>query len=129
MKQKGGKKMSVLVLIAISVALSVAGQLVLKKGMSQIGQIAVKDLLTEKIFSILTNPFVISGVVFYGISWFLWIVILSRADLSFAYPMLSIGYILVAILSWIFFKEQLTAMKISGIALITIGVILLLSKL
>ena len=129
MKQKRGKKMSVLVLVAISIVLGVVGQLALKKGMNQIGQISIRDLFTNKIISIFVNPFVDIGIFLYGVAWFLWIVILSRAELSFAYPLLATGYVLIAILSWVFFKEQLTVMKMSGIALITIGVFMLLSKL
>lgn len=121
--------MSVLLLVAISVFLGVFGQLALKKGMTQIGAISVWDLVTKKIFSVFFNPFVDIGIVLYGVAWFLWIVILSRAELSFAYPLLATGYIFLAVLSWVFFKEQLTLIKISGITLITIGVILLLSKL
>ena len=129
MKNKGRKKMSVLILIAVSVILGIFGQLALKKGMSQIGETGLRDLLTAKLITILTNPFVFSGVFLYGISWFVWIVILSKAELSFAYPLLATGYVFLAILSWIFFKEKLTFMKMSGIVLITVGVILVLSKL
>ncbi len=129
MKFKDGKKMSVLILVAISVILAVIGQLALKKGMTQVGETGVNELLTRKFITIFSNPFVLIGVFFYGLGSLVWLVILSRAELSFAYPLLSTGYILIAVLSWVFFKEQLTMIKMSGIVLITVGVILLLSRL
>ena len=129
MKFRDGKKMAVFGLVAISVMLAVTGQLLLKNGMTKIGKSNVIELLTTKFFVLVTNPFVISGLFLYGVGSIVWMAVLSQADLSYAYPLAATGYILIAILSWIFFKEPLTAAKIGGILLIIIGVIMIGSKL
>jgi len=55
----------------------------------------------------------------------LWLVVLSQVDVSYAYPLLAISYVFVAIYSWIFFGENITTYRALGIILITIGAILI----
>jgi multidrug transporter EmrE-like cation transporter len=122
------KKMEVIALVLISVVLGVLGQLSLKQGMKNIGNFEVKDFLSNKIFELIAEKFVVIGVVLYVIATLLWLVILSKAELSFAYPMLAIGYILIAIFGKIFFGENVTFVRFLGILLISIGVFLLLKS-
>lgn len=123
------EKMNVLFIVGICVILGVFGQLLIKKGMNYIGQTSINELLTKKLFTILFNRYVFTGLILYSVASLLWFVVLSKADLSFAYPLLSLGYILLAILSWYFLGETLTIYRISGIILVTIGVFLILLKL
>ena len=51
--------------------------------------------------------------------------VLSKVDLSFAYPFLSLAYVIVAVVAWFLFKEELGAYKIAGIALIYSVMVLL----
>jgi multidrug transporter EmrE-like cation transporter len=120
------KKMEVVVLVLISVLLGVFGQLSLKQGMKNIGNFEIKDFLSARIFELVAEKFVVIGVVLYAIATLLWLVVLSKAELSFAYPMLAIGYILIAIFGKIFFGENVTFVRFLGILLISIGVFLLL---
>jgi len=120
--------MEVLLLVLISVLLGVFGQLSLKKGMDNIGNIEIQDLFSSRIFLIAKEKFVIIGITLYAVATLLWLVILSKAELSFAYPLLAIGYVLIAIFSKIFFNENLTAIRFLGILLISIGVFLLLKS-
>jgi multidrug transporter EmrE-like cation transporter len=120
------KKMEVIALVLISVLLGVLGQLSLKQGMKNIGNFEVKDFLSSRIFELVAEKFVVIGIVLYAIATLLWLVVLSKAELSFAYPMLAIGYILIAIFSKIFFGENVTFARFFGILLISIGVFLLL---
>jgi multidrug transporter EmrE-like cation transporter len=122
------KKMEVIVLVLISVLLGVLGQLSLKQGMKNIGNFEVKDFLSNKIFELVAEKFVVIGIVLYAIATLLWLVVLSKAELSFAYPMLAVGYILIAIFSKIFFGENVTFVRFLGILLISIGVFLLLKS-
>jgi multidrug transporter EmrE-like cation transporter len=122
------KKMEAIILVLISVLLGVLGQLSLKQGMKNIGKFEVKDFLSNKIFELITEKFVVIGIVLYAIATLLWLVVLSKAELSFAYPMLAIGYILIAIFSKIFFNENVTFVRFLGILLISIGVFLLLKS-
>ena len=120
------KKMEVIVLLIISVLLGVFGQLSLKQGMKNIGTFGLKDFASSKIFKLIEEKFVVIGVVLYAVATLFWLVILSKAELSFAYPMLALGYVLIAILSKIFFNENVTITRFIGILLISIGVFLLL---
>jgi multidrug transporter EmrE-like cation transporter len=122
------KKMEVVVLVLISVLLGVFGQLSLKQGMKNIGNFEIKDFFSARIFELVTEKFVVIGIVLYAIATLLWLVVLSKAELSFAYPMLAIGYILIAIFSKIFFGENVTFVRFLGILLISIGVFLLLKS-
>jgi len=120
--------MEVIVLVLISVILGVLGQLSLKQGMKNIGNFEVKDFLSSRIFELVAEKFVVIGIVLYAIATLLWLVVLSKAELSFAYPMLAIGYILIAIFSKIFFGENVTFVRFFGILLISMGVFLLLKS-
>ncbi|MGE4357225.1 MAG: EamA family transporter [Candidatus Omnitrophota bacterium] len=62
---------------------------------------------------------------FYFTSSLIWLMVLSRAELSYAYPMLSLGYIMIVFLSWIIFKENVSFWRWLGIILISFGVGLL----
>ncbi|MBS3052278.1 MAG: transporter [Candidatus Aenigmarchaeota archaeon] len=125
---KKGMKMNVLIIIAICIIFNIIGQLSLKKGMVTIGKTSVADFFTGKFFTIIFNYYVFFGLMLYGIGSFLWLVVLSKADLSFAYSLLAVGYIAIGLLSWYFFKEPLTAVKLTGMSLVTVGVFLILMK-
>ena len=114
---------SVLLLVLVCVALGVAGQLSLKQGMNAFADRRSFDpgLLAQAV----VQPYVLLGMGFYGISSLLWLVVLARAPLSVAYPMLSLGYVAVAVLSRVLFAEPLTAVKLFGILLVCFGVALL----
>jgi multidrug transporter EmrE-like cation transporter len=122
------KKMEAIVLVLISVLLGVSGQLSLKQGMKNIGNFEIKDFLSNKVFELIAEKFVVIGIASYAIATLLWLVVLSKAELSFAYPMLAIGYILIAIFSKIFFGENITFVRFLGILLISLGVFLLLKS-
>ena len=118
--------MEVVVLVLISVLLGVLGQLSLKQGMKNIGNFEIRDFTTSKIFKLIEEKFVVIGIALYAIATLFWLVILSKAELSFAYPMLALGYILIAIFSKIFFNENISLIRFLGILLISIGIFLLL---
>lgn len=122
------QKMSVLILIFATILLGIFGQLSMKKGMINIGEISLKELLTKRLFSVVFEKFVFIGIVLYISSAAIWLVILSQEELSFAYPLIGIGYIVTAILAKIFFNESLTMFKILGIILIVIGAYIVVSR-
>ena len=129
MHKVGIGKMSALILILLSVTFGVFGQLSLKKGMSSVGVINVSDLLSSRVVSVLTEKFVILGVFLYFMAAALWVVVLSREEVSFAYPLIGIGYIFTAILARVFFNESLTFIKILGILFIAVGAYLIVLKI
>lgn len=110
-------------LILTGVLLNAAAQLALKAGMTRIGHFdfAIANLLPIG-WQVGTNPFVALGLFCYVVSVGVWLLVLSRVDVSLAYPMLSIGYVVNALIAWWFMGEPLSAMKIAGIATICAGV-------
>jgi multidrug transporter EmrE-like cation transporter len=101
--------------IIISVVLGAFAQLSLKYGtMKSVG-----------IVSMYMNPYVILGLTFYGLSAITWIYSISKVQLSFAYPMVSLGYVIVFTLSYFLFGENLSFMRISGLLIIVVGVIVI----
>lgn len=118
--------MTNLLLILTGVLLNAAAQLVLKKGMSQIGaiQVDVNSILTM-VLKVSMNLYVWTGLIFYVISFLVWLMVLSRVEVSYAYPFLSIGYIIAAFVGYFYFGESMTLSKIGGIVIICLGVFLL----
>ena len=110
-------------LILTGVLLNSAAQIVLKQGMRAIGSFA---FTWENIIPIgvrtASNPFILLGIGFYGISVIVWLMVLSRVDVSYAYPMLSVGYIVAALAGKMFFGEPVDLVRWLGIVTICIGV-------
>jgi len=121
--------MSVLLLVLICVMIGVIAQLAMKKGMNIVGVVGLKDIFSRKIFQIVFQRYVFVGIVLYVLASLVWLVVLSQAELSFVYPLISVGYILTAILSWFLFNENLTLFRFFGILLICGGVYLIVLKI
>lgn len=118
--------MKSLLLIFVSVILGVLGQLSMKQGMLEVGYIPLELAKFGSSFSrIITTPFVLLGLFLYAVSAMFWLVVLSRVELSYAYPMISIGYVLVVFLSWALFHEHISSSRILGVLLICSGVLLI----
>ena len=112
--------MSSIILIFITIILAVTGQVLLKKGMNKIGNISISQI-SSNLLKIFTNFYILTALLIFIIAFLLWLTILSKFDLSFAYPLVATGYILIALISFIFLKENLTIMRWLGIFLIAIG--------
>ena len=116
-------KASTFLLILFSVTLGAAGQIAMKRGMSLVGFVplsSLKEILP--LCRVFGNPFVMLGLSLYGISAVSWLVVLSRADLSYVYPMISINYILVVFLSRLILHEPLSLNKLMGSLIICLGI-------
>ena len=115
-----------LIMIFTSVVLGVLGQLSMKHGMSGVKLSAVSPVkLLQGFFHALLNLYVIGGFALYALSAMVWLVILSRVELSFAYPLISTGYIAVVFLSWLLFHEHVTLIRVAGTLVICAGVYLI----
>jgi drug/metabolite transporter (DMT)-like permease len=121
-------RMSVLLLVLTCVLVGVFGQLAMKKGMNLIGAINLKDIFSWRIFQIVFQRYVFIGIILYVLASLIWLVVLSKEELSYVYPLISIGYLITAILSKIFFGESLTFFRFFGILLICGGVYLIVAK-
>lgn len=113
-------------LILLGVLLNASAQIVLKQGMRTIGSFAFTlDNIIPIGIRVGTNPFILLGIGFYGISVVVWLMVLSRVDVSYAYPMLSIGYIVAALAGQAFFGESVNVVRWCGILTICFGVYLI----
>lgn len=109
-------------LILVNVVLTVSGQLLLKQGMTQVGRISGVGTALASFAKTFTNIYVLAGLGVYGFTSMIWLVVLSRVRLSIAYPMISMGYVLSILASWLIFKEQVPATRILGGVVICVGV-------
>lgn len=113
-------------LILFSVALNASAQLFLRKGMPSVSLVTNQGVLelAQGAIRVVLNPWVFSGLSCYAISIVLWMYVLSKVQVSFAYPFLSVGYVIVVGAAYLFFREPVSVMKLAGIALICAGVVL-----
>ncbi len=111
-------------LILSGVLLNALAQLALKQGMRTIGVFSFSNIreLLNAAFAAACNPFILAGLTCYVISVVIWLLVLSRVEVSFAYPLLSVGYVVTAFAGWFYFNENLDLTRWSGIVVICFGV-------
>jgi len=113
-------------LILLGVLLNAAAQLLLKAGMTSIGHFQFSWANIVPIgLKVMVNPPIVAGLFSYVISVGVWLLVLSRVQVSYAYPMLSIGYIVNAVAAYYLFGESLSVMRVTGIFIIIAGVYLI----
>ncbi len=113
-------ELTLLTYILTSVTINSLAQIVYKKGLKN----AFKEINLREIIRTMTRPLIIVGLLMYATSALLWIIVLSKADVSYAYPFLSLGYVLVTFLSYVLLKEKVNKLRIVGVCVIIIGVII-----
>jgi drug/metabolite transporter (DMT)-like permease len=117
-------------LILVSVAISAIAQLALKLGMSNSAvQFALGqgDRL-QAALAVATNLHVIVGLSLYALGAVLWLMVLARVDLSFAYPFVGLGFVFTMILGWWVLGESIGAARVAGTFLVIAGVWLVSSS-
>lgn len=115
-----------ILLILSSVSLNAFAQLFIRQGMLKLGKISMNmSELWNMIIQAISNIYIWAGMMSYAVSILLWMVVLSKVNVSLAYPFLSIGYIVTAIIAYFAFGEPITLQKIAGIAIICLGVVVL----
>lgn len=114
-----------LIVIIVSVILTVAGQLLWKIGANQLGQISITfSNFIPSTVKLFTNLWIVIGCLIFIVSSILWMIALTSANLSYVYPFLGLGYVLIALVSWLFLHESISLLRLSGMVLVCIGVIL-----
>jgi multidrug transporter EmrE-like cation transporter len=112
--------------ILFTVLTNALAQVSLKYGMMQLGSLnfaGVNPII--KLLQIVFSPFVFIGLCIFVISMASHLFVLSKVELSFAYPFLSLAYVVVAVIAYYLFHEDLNALRIGGIALICVGTVLI----
>jgi drug/metabolite transporter (DMT)-like permease len=110
----------------LAVGLNAAAQLFLRSAMGRLGSDALSlGDLGPMLPRLLVSPPLLGGLGCYGVSLLLWLVVLSRLPVSVAYPLQSLGYVLVALAARSLLGETLSVHKVAALTLIVLGVALL----
>lgn len=116
-------------LVMIGVLTNAGAQLLLKLGMNAVGKFEFTGAELARVApAIFTSPSILLGLASYVASFLVWLAVLSRMDVSLAYPMISIGYTIGLAGGYYFFKEPVTTTRILGVAVIMLGVLLISRK-
>ena len=115
--------LSVLI-ITIVTATAATAHILLKIGMNEVGEINSDSIKTPGILikQLLSTPAVLAAIPVYAVSNIGWLIVLSKLNLSVAYPFLASLYIFIPVLSMVFLSESLTLQHWTGIMVIGIGI-------
>jgi drug/metabolite transporter (DMT)-like permease len=116
--------MKTLLLALTAPVIGTIGQLLLKHVMRSVGPVGLTDraLPWRIIQQLVLNPVFLLAVVLYILGFIIWLIVLSKLDLSYAYPILALSYGFVPLLSMLAFGEHISPMRWAGIAIICVGV-------
>jgi multidrug transporter EmrE-like cation transporter len=110
-------------LLLAGVLLNAAAQLLLKAGTNAVGPFEFSTVNAVPVgMKLALEPHILGGIACYVVSVVVWILALSRVEVSVAYPMLSIGYVVNAVAAYYLFGEAVSAMRLVGIGVIILGV-------
>jgi len=110
--------------IFLTVTWTVAGQLLVKKGMLEVGSSPSQiRLLPGFVWRALTNWKVVSGLICAVAAALSWIVAISRSELSFAYPFTALAIVTVLALSGALFHEKVSITRWIGVAIVCVGIL------
>lgn len=104
----------------VTIFFNAMANILIKVGMNGIGQTSGYLQLIKKA---VVNPALLLGISFFTLGFVFYCYVLSRANLSVAYPIItSVGYMLVIIVSWLYLRETIVVPQLVGFALIMTGV-------
>lgn len=110
-------------LVLAGVLLNAAAQLLLKAGTNAVGPFEFAAANAVPVgMKLAFEPHILGGIACYVVSVVIWILALSRVEVSIAYPMLSIGYVVNAVAAYYLFGEAVSPMRLAGIGIIILGV-------
>lgn len=120
----GSSTLFSLMMLVVSVVFAVAGQFTLKTAMNEVGRIGATEIAAagDTITRALREPRLWLGLMLFGISAVFWLVVLSRVDLSVAYPFVGLSYIVVVLFSRLFLHEQVSALRWLGVVVVAVGI-------
>jgi drug/metabolite transporter (DMT)-like permease len=125
--QTKGTPPMLIVLILFSVTLAATAQLTLKHGMNLVNHELAPQKFTlngDSFRVVVAQPYVWGGLFLFGLSALVWLVVLSRASLSFAYPFAALTYVLILLFDQFVLDENVPGLRWAGVALIGVGIIL-----
>lgn len=111
-------------LILVSVSTNAIAQLLLRWAARE-GLVSPEGWSLATLFELLLRPGIIGGLACYALSVVVWVTVLSRAEVSFAYPFLGLGFVFVTFASAFLLGETISTQRLAGTALIALGVAVL----
>jgi drug/metabolite transporter (DMT)-like permease len=117
---------STLLIILFSVVITAVAQVVLKRGMSGAGmhEALAQGWLSAAV-AVAFNAWVVAGLALYFLGGLVWLVVLNRVPVSFAYPFVGLGFVITAVLAWGTLGEALSTERAFGTLLVALGVALI----
>lgn len=110
--------------LLFATVLGVAGQLLLKQGMTHMGaQQLSAAAVPSLLWRMATSPYVVGGLLVYGAGTFFWLIFISRVPLSYSYPFISLGIVLGLLSAWGIFHESIPPMRWLGMLIVCVGVL------
>lgn len=111
--------------ILLSVAITAAAQLVLKVGMtSPPVQRLIDQGFSVRLIGIFLDPYVIGGLFLYFSAAMMWLFVLAKFEVSYAYPFVALGFVITALAGWLLFDDAMSTGRVLGTLLICAGVVL-----
>jgi multidrug transporter EmrE-like cation transporter len=122
------RKPVLILFIIVSVLLAATAQITLKHGVDRVTKgghsgIVLSEPATSAL-RVAREPFVWAGLLLFGISAAVWIVVLSRVSLSFAYPFAALTYIIIVLFDRVILRVQVPGLRWAGVLLIATGIVL-----
>lgn len=112
-------------LILLSVTLAAVAQLTLKHGMNQVtASSGALRFDSDSLRGVVTTPSVWAGLFLFGLSAVVWLAVLSRTSLSFAYPFASLTYVLIVLADRFVLDQEVPGLRYAGVAFIVVGIVL-----
>lgn len=118
------EKLFLICLLMFQITLNAGTQIILKSGVNSLSFDITRRSLFQILLETATNGYIVIGVLCYGLSFGIWLYLLSKLEVSYLYPMGSISYVIAAVAGYCLLKENLSPVRIAGILVIVIGVCL-----
>lgn len=112
---------SSLAMVLFSVLTGALGQMLFKEAVNSTGALT---FTFEALIALFTTPIFLVGLIVFVVSALTWLFALMRVDLSFAYPFLSLSYVIVTLGGSILFEENVTVPRLVGVAVIVCGLLI-----
>lgn len=112
--------------IALTLLLTVYGQLVLKWQMGSVG--ALPDAPVDKVWFLLrqfSNPWIVGGLAAAFLASLAWMAAMTRFELNYAYPFMSLAFLIVMLFSVLFLGEQLNIARVAGTVMVVAGLVVI----